>query len=455
MKLEVKVTWANAGHALLPEALAEVTLTAGSSPLSAKASKTGERHFEIPDGTTNVTLNAQFSVAFGPVGKEPAKKEVVWRATQPFTVKDGTELVPTDIPAYVKGHPLVETHAASGTKGAVLLRLRTEFVNITPFWLAYAEKSAEYTSDHDPKASLVALGYTGGKPLIWFASFTDTCLTPPKPAMSCLVFFRPATRYAYNRVDQVHSMYGLNRFLLKPVDDPAADYWKRDVMTMPVPAPEGAGIYVRCGFEDALVRSGKAVVMLHPWPSINDFGAAQSSMLPRLCEAAIRFLWAEQRVAQNRGAIQLGRLGVSGFSAGGLPLFEAVGSNADRVDEVYSFDGVGANAAAPRLIQWFNKSPTTRCLRMSNGHQMASHLAIKAAIKASTRVSADPESPHGYDMGVNPMWDHAVSELEKGKPEVRKYPGLWHQFSAFGGYISSSGPFAVTYLLRFLQGSDF
>jgi hypothetical protein len=365
----------------------------------------------------------------------------------------------------VKGHPLVETHAAAGVNGAALIRLRTEFVNITPFWLAYAEESAEWVSEHHAKAGLVALGYTGGDPKVWFASFTDACLAPPNAGMSCLVFYRPATSYTYTRVDQVHSMFGLNRFLLKSVDDPHADYWKRDIFNRHDPQ-DARNIYawIRCGFEDALDRCGKAVVMLHPWPSGLAYGDAAGAKLPGLCEAAIRFLWAEQRIAKNRGAVHLGRLGLSGYSAGGLTLWGALGANADRVDEVYSFDARGAKGAAASVIQWFNQKPGARCLRMSSGHQFMAHGAIKLGIEklsgATKRVSADPPSAKGYDAGVNPLWDHVLSELPDSpsdnlRQQVRGNAGYWHQFAVFGGYIALPGPFALTFLQRFLQESDF
>ncbi|MFT3766436.1 MAG: hypothetical protein QM820_13125 [Minicystis sp.] len=460
MTLKVRVSWANAGTTLLPEALADIGLDAGGAALSVTSKTTGAREFEVPDGTSKVTLKAQFSAKLGPVGSEPEMQRVVWRAEQPYDViNGGTELQPVNLPQYVKGHPLVETHAAAGVNGAALIRLRTEFVNITPFWLAFAEHAPEYVSEHHPKANLVVLGYTGGDPKIWFASFNDLCLTPPKPGISCLVFFRPSS-YTYTKVDQVHSMFGLNRFLLKPVDDPHADFWKRDVFNLHGPAgKEELYAWIRCGFEDALDRAGKPVVMLHPWPSGINFGEANGAGLPRLAEAAVRFLWAEQRIAKNLGAIHLGRLGISGYSAGGSALWAALGANADRVNEVYSFDAVGARGAAPQVMQWFQKNSNDRCLRMSSGHQIAAHEAIRLGIEKlvgkTSRVSSGPPSAKGYDAGVNPLWDHVVSEVEATVPIVRTEPAFWHQFAVFGGYIAFPGPLALTFLQQFLRDSDF
>lgn len=469
MTLKVRITWANAGHTLLPESLADVRIEAGGSALPFTRKSTGVREVEIPDGTAKVTLKATFSVKFGAVGSEPPMEQEVWRAEQPYEVTSGgTALTPTDLPQYVKSHPLVETHMASGTNGAALIRLRTEFVDITQFWLSYAKNADEYLVDHHPKAKLLALGYTGGDPKIWFASFTDASAAPPKAGISSLVFYRPATSYTHTRIDQVHDMYGLNRFLLKPVDDPNADYWKRDMFLPYKKSAPGGGTtdafyaWLRCGFEDAMDRSGKAVVMIHPWPNGTAFGDAAGPKLPALAEGVIRFLWARQRIAKNRGAIHLGRLGISGYSAGGLALWGALGSNLDRVDEVYSFDAVGAGGAAAQVIQWFNKKPSSRCLRMTSGHQFQAHTSIQQAIEKLTgktaRVSGDPPTSAGYDPGKNPLWDHVRTVSDKSAapwPDIQKTPAYWHQFAVFGGYIALPGPMALTFMQRFLQDSDF
>ncbi|WP_129347706.1 hypothetical protein [Sorangium cellulosum] len=155
----------------------------------------------------------------------------VLQVEQPYdVVAGGTMLQAANIPAYVKSRPLVDTKVMANVNGAALVQIRTEFVHITPFWMAYAAYASEYVADHRPgDPELVALGYTGGRPLIWFATVPAACAAPPAPGVGCLVFFRPES-YAYTRVDEAsHSMFGLNRYLLKPVDDPKASFWKRDL----------------------------------------------------------------------------------------------------------------------------------------------------------------------------------------------------------------------------------
>jgi hypothetical protein len=465
MTVKMKVTWPNAGTTLLPEDLVQITLDVGSTSHPPTTAAKGVREFDVPAGATSVTLSAQFSVNFGEVtladgSVVPETEKPVWIAEQEYEVVNGTTLVPKGSTAGIKVHPLVETTNASGTNGAVQVRLRTEFVSLGNFWKLYASGTAEWKSDHTKGVGLLVLGYTGGKPLIWFASIPKAVQETAKTEISCLVFYRPSND-TYTRVDQQHSQSRLNRFLLKP-DGLHADYWKRDVFSAYFPkGPKGKPelyAYLRAGFEDALTRSGKPVLMLHPWPSGLDFGDAATAKLPQLCEAAIRFLWSAQAVAKKRENVGLGRLGLSGFSAGGQAMYTTLGLIGSKVDEVYSFDANGGNPGS--IIQWFNQKPKSRCLRMSGAYQIANHAAIKAAIEktggATSRVTALPPDGKGYDDGANPLWDHVLSLLPpKLLPVVRARDDYRHQFAIFGDFTSPSGASATTFLLRFLNDSDF
>jgi hypothetical protein len=321
---------------------------------------------------------------------------------------------------------------------------------------ADAAYASEYATDHQPgDPELVALGFTGGKPLIWFATVPSACAAPPAPGVGCLVFFRPES-YAYARVDEPHhEMFGLNRYLLKPVDDPHADVWRRDVFR---PDPENQYspyAWLRAGFEDALARSRKPVVILHPWPNGSDFGAATGASLPVLIEGALRLLWAEQQLGKSRGAIQLGRLGIAGYSAGGLSMWAALASNKQRISEVYAFDARGTPSNAGTAIQWFNSRSDT-VLRMSGGYQLVANEGIRISIEKFaggpvSRVTATPPNKKAYETGANPLWDYVTTAY----PELRQQADYWHQFAIFGGYAAVPGPFAMTFMQQFLQDSLF
>jgi hypothetical protein len=454
MTIKLTVTWANAGHALLPDALAEigVELPSGET-LAPSARSPGQRRFDIPSDAGRVVLRAAFSVAFGQVGSvEPLNVEVL-RVEQVLDVL-GEIISAVETPPFGAAHPLVESDLRPGAPQSI--RIQTQFVNITPIWVAYAGFADDYLESHDPRADLVALGNTGGEPKIWFASVPEACAAPPSPALGCLVFYRPSGA-TYDRIDQQHDMFGLNRYLLKAVEDPSAIAWKRDKFVLN-PESGAPWLWVRCGFEDALARSGKAVVMLHPWPSALKYGSATSSALPSLAEAAIRLLWAEQRVGKERHGIHLGRLGLAGFSAGGLPLFEALAQNRKRVDEVYAFDARGVAERTAMLAAWMSERPSA-CLRMTGAHQLEANAAVVKAIarsprgsELSARVTALPESAAAYEQpGATPHWDYALEEF----PGLRSDPDARHQFAIFGGFDAQPGPVALTSLQRFLQGSLF
>jgi hypothetical protein len=146
---------------------------------------------------------------------------------------------------------------------AIQIRLRTEFVDVTKFWFAYAEPSvvSEWKAEHDPDVALVALGHTGASPLLWFASVPVACAEPLRSGIGCLTFFRPAND-GFTRLDAAQGMFRLNRFLLKPRKSPI--YWKSDVFLLKDPKVQDPYLFLRCSMDDALNSSGKSVVTLHP-----------------------------------------------------------------------------------------------------------------------------------------------------------------------------------------------
>ncbi|WP_437675074.1 hypothetical protein [Sorangium sp. So ce131] len=468
MTLKVSITWDNANHALLPEAHADVKLDGGGVTLDGSAP--GRREYTIADGVARVALKASFSASFGPVqGFAPERKGVsstvavsagalaleVLRAQQEFDVVDGgTRLSPVSQPSYAGPHPLVDLRGAANVHGSAAIKIRTDFVDITGFWRAYAGGWGYYEAERKPGTQLVVLGSTSASPLIWFASIPDVCAGFTNGFTSCLVFFRPGN-YEYERLDQPHQMSALARYLLKPKEegDPTAQFWERDYI-------DGSTGYnlIRCGFEDALVRSRRAVVMLHPWQSGSSYGTAAGASLPSLCEGAIRLLWASQRICRSTGNVRLGRLGISGFSLGGGAMYPALAANIGRVDEVYAFDCLGAKNSGPSVARWVTSRPEARLRMAGSGRNVAYHQAIYRTIQTTSgttaplpRVSALPESEQGYRKGANPLWDHVLKERE----DMRAHGDTRHQFAIFGGHVALPGPFAKTFLLRFLEDSLF
>lgn len=454
MTLKLRVTWPHAGHPLLPEAGAAVTVTADGSPLTPTLQQPGKREFEIPPGTGAVHLTVSFTASFGPVGSVSPMSAEVLRAEQPFTVVDGgTRLEAEFLPEFLQHHPLIDTKSIANVNGAVLAQVYTDFVNIGPFWKAYADDPhlAVYNQEHHPQTELVALGYTGGDPKIWFASIPDTCLIPPNTEMFCLVFFRPEND-PYSRIDQQHSMFRLNRYLLSQVPgdtNPAkADVFRPQSNNKPY-------IWLRCGFEEALHTSRIPVVMLHPWPNVVDYGHATTNRLPGLAHAALRLLWAQGHIAVNRADVRLGRLGIAGYSAGGLAMWQALRNNKPHVRELYVFDAVGTPANKGHGVQWLGLHPSNR-LRMTGGAQLVSNEAARRLVEQTGgdlpgRFTAVPPDAMAYRLGINPHWDNVTELL----PQLQLVKNAWHQFAIFGSYPGSAAPPHRTFLQQFLEESGF
>lgn len=453
MPLKLRVTWRNAGSPLLPDALSDVQATADDAPLPLAGSGPGLREFAIPAGAARVALRARFSAAFNAFEDVPALQEEVLSVEQALDVTGGgTALSPAPDPALGQAHPLVDVKAAPGLAHA---QIATDFVDITPFWRACAKYTDEYQREHQPGTELVALGATAGEPKIWFASVPEACKAPPDDGVSALVFYRPEG-YAYTRVDQRHEMFGLNRYLLRPDPDPDASFWARDVFARD-PRDQSRWVYLRCGFEEALAASGKAVVMLHPWPNGTSFGAATTASLPGLADAALRFLAGAQKIGIGPGGARLGKLALAGFSAGGLPLWQALAANKDRVSEVFAFDARGIAKSEALIARWLG-GDAARKLRMTGGHQLDANAAIQrklAGVADEARVSSLPPDKSGYLPGANPRWDHVCSALEDGEEDAyRSADRVWHQFAVFGGCPRDGEPRDVTFLQRFLEASS-
>jgi hypothetical protein len=466
MSLKLRVAWRNAGTPLLPDALSAVQALADGTPVPLVRTGPGLREFELPEGAARVELTATFSASFGAVDAAPPMQEEVLNVAQVYEVAGGgAALHPVAMPDYGCAHPLVDTSAVAAERGVVLARIKTDFVDITPFWMAYAANAEEYWREHRPGTELVALGSTGEDPKIWFASVPDACQSPPGDAMSALVFYRPES-YVYTRIDQPHDMFGLSRYLLKPDPDPSAAFWARDVFAQDE-RDKSRWIWLRAGFEQALSASGKAVVLLTPWPSGASFGGATSRRLPDLAEAALRFLWAARKVAGRRGGVErpesagagpglkLGRLALAGFSAGGLALWTALANNGRRVSEVFSFDARGTATNAAAIIRWFNDDASRR-LRMTGAYQLVANKAVrKGIVRPGARFTSLPPDEKAYLPGQNPAWDHVCSELDAA--ERATYLGanwVWHQFSLFGHCATDAESPAATFLERFLRESD-
>jgi hypothetical protein len=450
MTMRLRVEWPNADHALLPEALAKIEVKADGAALTALVTNKGVREFELPTGTAKVELRATFSAKLRAVGNTPEQQHQVLFARQEYEISAAGVVSILDMPPWFQPHPLVDSKALANANVGILARIRTEFVDIHEFWRAYCatdqlslDERDLYDADTHPDARFRALGFTAGAPLIWLASYPHSVVRTTSADVSCLVYFRPANEN-YTRVDQKHSMFRPNRFLLAGVaGDPNPDRADRFI------SPNY--VWLRTAFERALVQAGKPVVLLQPWPSGTNVGLATTNRLPELAFGALRRLWTLNEIALDTMDIRLGRLGISGYSAGGTALWRALANNMETVREVFSFDANGTAANAGNAVRWFKKHPDNR-LRMSGGLQIGANVGIENSIAdTSGRVTVVPKSAREYIDATIPQWKYCT-ELQ---PQLRSDAGAWHQFAMFGAFPGVDGPQTTCVLQQFLELSGF
>lgn len=468
MTLTVEITWNNPHSPLIPDSELDLVLSADGTHLTPTKKEVGVRRFEVPDGTTDVVLRAHFNATFGGTTAE------VLRIAQHYEVVGVTELRPIDFQSFGGPHPLVVTRGLAGRHGVASIVLRTDFVDISAFWSKYADGWKEYYDVYrafwaqqmatPPATTIYPLGYTGGTPLIWFAVVPDACRRLPTPAASCLVFFRPAAHYTYLRIDQKHQPNGLWRYLLSPLPDlePSARSPERDHCYSPAKAPyPGAGDLMYCRFEEAMARSGRAVVMLYPWISGGDYGVMATAALPSVSSQAIRHLWARHAIGEHTPGVTRGRLGLFGFSFGGTSMWRALQANMSKYDEVYAFDCNDDDHIGPSLAPtWFHSRPD-RCLRLVGGqYRTGDYASIIDAVTGGPDSERATIALRGNwsNQTTNSVWEHFIRDVPDWRNGTISID-VKHQFVICGGQMPGGGPYdfktSETFLQRFLMASKF
>ncbi len=466
------VEWSNPDHELLAEAATvELVVKLGGSPVQPTDPSAIPREFVLPDGQGEVELSF---VCRGNQSSPHAggARPILLEATQVYRIA-GTQLT-------IEGevHRLIDTSFVAGTwLTACLARVHTQFVDVTDYWFDQNHAKPKnkqtlgldwaeiYEADHaheDPAdgSRLVVLGYTDGKPGLWFATVPSALRTPASDRIGCLIYYRPAN-YSYTRVldDPKHSMYALDRYLLTTREDSLGGKTASKFMDeIEVKHKQRDYPFLRVGMEQALRRSGKPVLLLKPWPSGTDFGRAVTTDLPQIIEQALRFLWATQQLATNRSRIELGRLGLSGYSAAGYSLNVSFQRNQARVDELYAFDTVGMSTLSGTMQKWARRPGVKGHLTGSvqRGTANATIEAIHRILLAtgeSSRAGDFTVWPQGKILKVveqiwasNAWWMNATSKL----PKLRNDGTARHQFAMFGGE-----QYDISWLEQFLRASSF
>jgi hypothetical protein len=468
MALRVSVTWPNPDSELLPESGVTIHLKKNGVVFTPKRSAPGLRVYDVSNGTTQVVLMASFSATLTKDGKTVTAE--VLRIEQTYTVVGDSKLKADVVADYKGPHPLASVLGGAAGHGGVVIRLQTEFVNAEPFWAAFDDGWWPYYLDQKNRegkgTQMRVLGHTGGNPRIWFAMVPDSLASYTDGSQSCLVFYRP-NNYSYSAVAGKHSAFAICRYFLtpKPDSDTTATIRERDHCDLAADHN-----LMRCRFEDSIIQSKRAVVLLHPWQTLSDYGVSVGPNLPSLCDKAIRYLWSLGLVCKGIGKVSLGRLGISAFSRGGLGLWPALAANSKRVDEVYAFDCNNTPNAAGGIIRWASSRDVV--LRMVGGHYniTATNVIFKQVKESTTpkdpktppkypldRLTQFMTSPQYYDAGNNTVLDHYLKDTE----EWRYGEDTQHQFTICGGEMRGDPKKAYdlndveTYFLNFLNNSRF
>jgi hypothetical protein len=476
MDFWIRIHWKNADHPFLQLAKDMFRIHVekdDSIPELSHLKEGGRADYRVRNPAHEVRVSVPFNPAIG------GKEALVLEANQTYSVSGATL---TEKEATLPGgtkvarHPLLTTvrNSAASTAEAVVydITVNSEFVDLTEHWkhvtTAQATCKAEpfscwsaYERLHEPGTELVVLGRTTGNPLIWLAVVPRAART--SAVVSTFVFYRP-TFYSYSKLDEPlhgsHGMYAIGRYLLRPRTPDPGVWWAWDrlhkitdaqlatVNTVQNPVSQ---FYDRlcAGFENAVHRSNKAVVLLYPLPDQLDFGAAAGN-LTLLVRNVLALLAARGKVGVGQSEVQAGKLALGGYSAGGPALWQAFQSNKSSLHELYSFDANDAQGQAASLAQWAWETSNFR-LRLAGGfaQSMTTHeliartvrdrLALPGRKASGGQVTVHPGSPTFYNAlpaGGGRWWDHAFSEF----PGALSSPG-WsqftgdsrHQFVIYGG----------------------
>ena len=489
--INFRVQWPNASHVLL--ATPTIDVKVDDAPLAALVQLPGLHDFQIPDGASKVELLVTFSatlvfiqrVTFDPDTFDPIVEPdtlnpfTLFQAGQNYRVEQDALIADTAV-IFGTGavdftrtvHPLIQTvSAANAVSGVAVAEVRTEFLDITAHFLANADETdAEIRAiDTEPESDFIALASTGAQPPLWFAHYPKDVDTGT-PTISVLTFFRPHGHYTYaTAFDMSHRQRGLSdlsRYLLAPKDQAPIDLVRgptrrEDRFTFADPFYP-----LRIGWQQAVLRSGKQMVVLHPWPTSGlQFGAALTSKLPIVADQILRFLHGMGRIAASQPTVQMGRMGVAGYSAGGVPAVQAMKTNRSRVKELYLFDPFPFIPEIPFVIDWAFKTQDFR-LRMTGANFWGQCETVRRTIIAGLSgeagdafVTLRPVSLAVFkpeDKGGGHYWNYVIHT----QPQMQFDFNVHHQFAAFGGdQLEFDDDFAMisntTWLEEFLTNSGF
>lgn len=511
--IQIRVHWKNPHHELLRGAAATVSAPGpggGETSLAPVVRRPGDVRFQIVEPyPPTLVVRVTVDVAL-PAGK------AIRRAWTPVSgsicladrwVEDRPAIPPTRVldieqrltldpggtsysPIWTKGpprtHPLISVVTAANAKNAhVDLLAHLEFLDVSAIFKKVAPDMPPSGGRDRFGCATVVLASTAGRPVLWFTTI------PPQGGQvvggrhNALVFFRPETEPS-SRLGDPFDAHRLERYLLAPTRSGRApsDELIRTVIVDDDPNLRGRTSKdepdqvlhdaVRVGMEralDAAARDGVGLrgVMVHPWPDRLDFGDACTSQLPRRLRELLRALWGYQHLLVEGETIDLGRLVLAGYSAGGGPLRDALAANRDlaRFDEVWAFDAHALFLAAPLVKEWVDSSPGRRLRatygEVANGTYLE---ALRRRIESSApgAVVIAPAQPASWTVDVNQQqpstwWGACIQDIHFWSALIAREAmagkgGSRHAFAMFGGDGERPSNGGRTFFEDFLRSSS-
>lgn len=258
-------------------------------------------------------------------------------------------------------HPLLEF----SPQPTPVLTINALMTDITEMWDAmHADGGAQKQRKGmlDPaRTQFRVLAHLGGIPFVWFASIPKQAETSNE--LSPHVFYMPAdfggVHYGDRTIAAIASKIHddvardgrfLNRFMLDPIADdefssiPNADSELRNVTSVAKDSVQGIRPRywpVPMGMSRAVFRSGVKQVLFLPIRHAG-FGVAraQTAALEDMVEAAMRVLWTQSEciALTYTKPLTVGKYVLSGYSDGGVGLWDGANSNLARVKGIIAVE---------------------------------------------------------------------------------------------------------------------
>jgi hypothetical protein len=257
---------------------------------------------------------------------------------------------------------------------------------------------------------LFILEMTVGKPKAWAVIVPEAARRDRAP-VNVLLFFQPAMQVTYQgTLDCYYANPSLQRYSKDPPT--WAPFFVADLGFDKAAQRQDYNFrkFPETGFEGQLTKSGKPLVMVIPFPhtegahgEIINYGKAVEASLGELLDSLLRVIWDDKDIAKTASPDRIppgvGRVGVAGYSYGGVPTIKAVRNNPSLVSELYLFDSTEplTGNTLSFLKKWFKEGTSSRRLRLTGALFLEQFLQAREEI-----LKASGKPGRGGDITVTP-----------------------------------------------------